>query len=186
MLIKPLKHLFVANCLNGLLPAFCTGQVGVCKSANLQRMCIRHLICHFGQNKVKLFLLTLFLSFCCIFYASYLVLWTLLFFNVSLYNIGLFLWVILLFCWELFCLFLFFVSIHVSFFISLQWWRTASADERDSAQSFSAALLVIWIWISLCHSAPQICHSTLQWRAACYLCVYLSTGVCMEVCMVDF
>lgn len=67
----------------------------------------------------------------------------------------------------------------MSFSVSLQWRRTASADERDSAKSFSAALSVIWILLS--HSAPQICHSTLQWMPLCYLCMSLGAGVCVCV-----
>lgn len=59
----------------------------------------------------------------------------------------------------------------------------ASADERDSAKSFSAALL---IWILLCHSAPQICHSTLLWMVRCYLCLsaQLSMWGCVSVASV--
>lgn len=146
-------------------------------------MCTQHLVCHV---KAKIVLID---SVCIMLLhvVSYLVLWTLLFFNFSLYNIGLFLHfsnsIVLL---RIVVSFLFFGLINVSFFVSLQWWRTASSDERDSAKSFSAALLVTWIWISLCHSAPQICHSTLEWSAVCNLCVSLSTGVCMEGCMGDF
>lgn len=41
MLIKPLKHLFAANCLKGLLPVLHTGQAGVkvCKSAENATHC---------------------------------------------------------------------------------------------------------------------------------------------------
>lgn len=76
MLIKPLKHLFVANCLNGLLTAFCTAQVGaeVCKSAENVHTAPQ-LPCTW-QNKLNFFLLTVLWT---MFYDSYLVLRTLFF-----------------------------------------------------------------------------------------------------------
>lgn len=57
---------------------------------------------------------------------------------------------------------------------------TASSDGghqsrwTDSAKSFSAVLLVIWI--SLCHSIPQICHSPSLWLTVSY-CIYISLSV---------
>lgn len=60
---------------------------------------------------------------------------------------------------------------------------TASSDGghqsrwTDSAKSFSAVLLVIWV--SLCHSIPQICHSPSQWLTVSY-CIYIS--LCALAC----
>lgn len=55
-----------------------------------------------------------------------------------------------------------------------------SADKRDSAKSFSAALSDSEFLP--CHSAPQICHYTLQRMVLCYfsLSPSLSTNLCEE------
>lgn len=56
---------------------------------------------------------------------------------------------------------------------------TGSADAKDSAKSFTSSLLVMRIL--LCHSATQICHSTMQGMALC-----LSVRLCAFVCVCVF
>ena len=95
---------------------------------------------------------------------------------MSNYNVSLFLSSVLL-------------ALSFSVFSSpfVYWFLSASSDEGRWVQMkgilpshSSAALLVIWILLR--HSAPQICHSTLQWMALCYVSGCRRVCVCVCVC----
>ena len=96
---------------------------------------------------------------------------------MSNYNVSLFLSSVLL-------------ALSFSVFSSpfVYWFLSASSDEGRWVQMkgilpshSSAALLVIWILLR--HSAPQICHSTLQWMALCYVSGCRRVCVCVCVCV---